>query len=127
MDGLFPWATLLQSTNGNFYGTTMGGGDFPNYCNAGCGTVFSLSAGLGPFVKTLPAAGKAGETVRILGTDLSETTHVRFDHMEAAFQVISESEIQTRVPDGATTGFVTVTLTRRGPRLKSNVPFHVLP
>ena len=126
-DGEFPEAGLVQGTDGNFYGTTYEGGSNTG-CYTGngtCGTVFSLSVGLRPFVKTLPTSGKVGETVRILGTDLSNTTHVRFNHMEAEFKVISESEIQTSVPDGATTGFVTVN--RRGPRLKSNVPFQVLP
>jgi len=47
-DGYIPAGALVQDTNGNFYGTTGEGGD--NTCNAGfgCGTVFSLSTGLGP-------------------------------------------------------------------------------
>ena len=124
-DGESPAAGLVQDTDGNFYGTTALGGSGTGCDSSSCGTVFSLSVGLRPFVKTLPTSGKIGETVRILGTDLSDTTHVRFNHVEAAFKVISESEIQTTVPAGPTTGFVSVN--RRGPRLKSNVPFQVLP
>jgi len=43
-DGFEPWTGLLQATDGNFYGTTMFGGD-PN-CNPvdGCGTVFQIAA-----------------------------------------------------------------------------------
>ena len=46
-----PVAALIQATDGNFYGTTAVGGA-SKACNgqgdAGCGTVFSLSLGLGP-------------------------------------------------------------------------------
>lgn len=46
-DGAGPTGGLVQATNGTFYGTTSGGVD--SSCNLGCGTVFSLSAGIGPF------------------------------------------------------------------------------
>jgi uncharacterized repeat protein (TIGR03803 family) len=115
---------LAQATNGIFYGTTdCIGTAFLCFLNSG--TVFSLEVGLGPFVRTVPAAGSVAETVTILGTDLSDATHVRFGNKEAAFTVVSDTEIQTSVPAGATTGFVSVN--RHGPRLKSNVPFQVVP
>jgi uncharacterized repeat protein (TIGR03803 family) len=109
---------LAQATNGTFYGSTLVGGN-------GIGNLFSLDVGLRPFVEAVPTSGTAGEAVTILGTDLSDATHVRFNHTEAEFKVVSNSEIATSVPAGATTGFVTVT--RRGPRLKSNVQFQVRP
>ena len=43
------------------------------------GTVFSLSVDLGPFVETLPAAGKAGATIKILGSNLTGATSVTFN------------------------------------------------
>ncbi len=53
-DGAGPQAALVQGTNGEFYGTTAVGGA-SGACSSqgyvGCGTVFSLSAGLGPFVE----------------------------------------------------------------------------
>jgi uncharacterized repeat protein (TIGR03803 family) len=41
-DGYFPYAALVQGSNGNFYGTTYNGG--ANYsCQNGCGTVFKIT------------------------------------------------------------------------------------
>jgi uncharacterized protein (TIGR03437 family) len=79
--------------------------------------------GLGPFAETLPTAGKVGESVMILGTNLRGTTAVSFDGAAATFTVVSSSEIKTTVPTGATTG--TVTVTTPSGTLKSNVAFRV--
>jgi len=39
--GAFPWATLVQGNDGNFYGTTQNGGN--TACTSGCGTVFRIT------------------------------------------------------------------------------------
>jgi hypothetical protein len=120
-----PSAGLVQATNGTFYGTTNDGGS-PCSRNGGCGTVFSLSVGLGPFVKTLPTAGEVGQAVKILGTDLTGATSVTFDGIAAAFTVnASGTAILTTVPAGARSG--TVEVVTPGGTLSSNVPFRVLP
>ena len=77
-DGEYSMVGLVQATNGDFYGTASGGG---NYCpySSGCGTVFSLSVGLGPFVKTVPNAGEVILPVTVLGTDLTGATSVTFN------------------------------------------------
>jgi len=90
-------------------------------CEFGCGTVFSVSVGLGPFVETLPNSGKVGAAVRILGTDLTGVTSVTFNGAAAEFKVISKSQIETNIPSGATTGTVKVKLAKN--TLKSNVVF----
>ena len=118
-DGSGSFAGLVEATNGKLYGTTNGGG-----ANQ-LGTVFSLSAGLGPFVQMLPASGKVGAAVRIQGTNLTGTTAVSFNGTSATFTVVSGAQIKTTVPGGATTGTVKVT-TPHGV-LTSNKAFRVTP
>ena len=116
-DGYYSTAGLVQDTNGKFYGTASSGGAHE------VGTVFSLSVGIGPFVKTLPAFGKMGTPVHLLGTNLTGTTSVTFNEKPATFTVVSKTLIFTNVPAGATTGTVQV-VTPSG-TLSSNVPFTV--
>jgi uncharacterized repeat protein (TIGR03803 family) len=123
-DGSNPLAGLVQHTNGSFYGTTLLGGT-GTACLAGCGTIFSLSVGLGGFVETQPSLGKVGTTIKILGTNLAGSTSVTFNGTPTAFTVESSSYIKTTVPAGATTGTVQV-ITPSG-TLSSNVPFRVAP
>ena len=118
-DGSDPQSAPLQATNGIFYGTTFFAGA------GGYGTVFSLSMGLGPFVKTLPTTGKVGEKVIILGNDLTGATSVTFNGSSASFTVASDTEITATVPTGATTGTVKVTTPTRA--LKSSMTFQVKP
>ena len=118
-DGSAPWGGLVQDTNGTFYGTTY-------YNGAGssdAGTVFSLSVGLAPFVKTVPTSGAVGASIMILGTNLTGATKVTFDGTAATFTVVSATEITATVPTGAKKGTVVVTIPSG--TLKSNVAFVV--
>jgi uncharacterized repeat protein (TIGR03803 family) len=123
-DGINP-IMLIQDTNGVIYGATAGGGDVscgydPSY---GCGTIFSLDIGLGPFVKTIPNLGAVGAPIIILGNNFKDVKSVSFHGTAALFTVKSASEILTTVPTGATTG--TVTVTDHNGTFLSNVPFRV--
>ena len=116
-DGSQPQGGLVQDTNGTFYGTTYYGG------TSDLGTIYSLSVGLTPFVKTLQSSANVGATVVILGTNLTGATKVTFNGISAKFTVVSANEITATVPTGATTGTVTV-VTPSG-TLKTIVIFYV--
>lgn len=116
-DGELPEAALVQATSGDFYGTTLSGYGY-------YGSVFSLSTGLGPFVKPQPDSGKAGAVVQILGTNLTGATNVSFNGAAAVFKVASSSLIVATVPANATSGNIHV-VTPNG-TLSSNLPFHVV-
>jgi uncharacterized repeat protein (TIGR03803 family) len=126
-DGEYPVASLVQDTNGKLYGTTENGGTGTCVTSTAptCGTIFRLSLGLGPFITTVPTAGVAGETVTILGTNLTGATGVTFDGTAATITNNSSSAITTTVPAGASSGTVEV-VTPNG-TLSSNVTFRVLP
>jgi uncharacterized repeat protein (TIGR03803 family) len=115
----------MQATSGTLYGTTYMGGDLQCNPSHGCGTVFSLSIGLGPFVTFVRPAGKVGQTGPILGQGFTGTTSVSLNGIPASFTVVSDTYIQATVPAGAITGYAIVT-TPSG-TLTSNVPFRVIP
>jgi hypothetical protein len=102
-----------------FYGTNDTGS------TACCGTIFSFSMGVGPFVQANPNFARVGQTVTILGNDLMDTTSVTFNGTSATFTVGSGGTyLKATVPAGATTGTIQVK-TPTG-RLNSNVKFHVI-
>jgi uncharacterized protein (TIGR03437 family) len=103
---------LVQATDGNFYGATRT-------------TIFRLSLGLAPFVKTVLNSGTAGSNVIILGDNLTGSTSVTFNGVSASFTVVSATEISATVPTGATTG--TIKVVTPTSTLSSNIPFEVLP
>ena len=117
-DGAKPWGGLFEATNGKFYGTATTSGAF------GYGTLFSLDAGLGPFVAFVRPFGKVGQIVQILGQGFNGTSEVSFNGIPAKFEVRAGTFLTATVPPGATTGYVTVT-TPTGV-LTSNVPFRVV-
>jgi len=98
--GAVPIGRLVQGTDGGLYGTTEFG---PSSLD---GTVFRLSNGLSPLVETVPARGKPGNRILILGNHLTGTTSVTFNGVPAQFKVQKESFITAWVPAGATTGTV---------------------
>ncbi|HTA24445.1 MAG TPA: choice-of-anchor tandem repeat GloVer-containing protein [Terriglobales bacterium] len=125
-DGSYPFADLVQATNGTFYGTTFSGGSSTcNYYVPGCGTIFSEDVGLAPFVAFVRSAGKVGQRFGLLGQGFTGTTSVSLNGTSASFTIKSDTLIVATVPAGATTGYVTVT-TPSG-TLTSNVQFHVIP
>ena len=118
VDGGNPIGGLLQSTTGDFYGTTSG-------ISAGnYGTIFSLSTGLSPFVRLERDSGKVGQSGFIFGQSFTGATGVSLNGTPANFTIMSDTLIRATVPFGATTGYVTVTTPSE--TLKSNAPFRVM-
>jgi uncharacterized repeat protein (TIGR03803 family) len=123
-DGGSPTGGLMQATNGMFYGTDgIGGSGSGCPQGLGCGAIYTLSVGLGPFVEALPGFGSAGRVVGILGSQLGATTSVTFNGTAATFTVVSNTLIKATVPAGATTG--TIEVTTPSGTLSSNAVFLV--
>ena len=119
-DGSGPGATLLQGTDGKLYGVTSTGGG----AKCSCGTIYSLSVSLAPFVEPNPSFGRVGNTVAILGNNLTGTTSVSFNGVPATFTVVSDTFVKATVPSGATSG--TIQVTTSSATLNSNVTFRVI-
>jgi uncharacterized repeat protein (TIGR03803 family) len=129
-DGAYPISALVESTDGTFYGDTSNGGpeDRANCGGSapfGCGTVFRLSLGLKPFIRTAQPSGTVGDSIIILGNGLTGSSSVTFNGTTAAFSVVSDTEITASVPTGATSG--TIKVLTPSTTLTSTVAFHVLP
>ena len=116
--GAYPSTGLLQHTNGKLYGFAGQGGTY------NCGTFFSVDLGLHPFAGLVSGAGKVGRSIGVLGQGFAGTTGVSFNGTTATFKSVSDTYLTAIVPDGATTGYVTVT-TSSG-NLKSNKKFRVI-
>jgi len=119
-DGAQPYGPMSQDTSGKFYGTATNGTG-----PASEGTVFVVSKGLKPFVSFLQSSGEVGQTIGILGQGLKKTTSVFFAGVSATFNIQSDTYLTATVPNGAMSGYVTVTTSKA--TLKSNVLFQVLP
>jgi uncharacterized repeat protein (TIGR03803 family) len=126
--GAQPEITPFQHTSGFVYGDSwVGGTGNVSPCAAGlCGVFYSWnSTSLPAFVSLLSYSGKVGKTVEFLGQGFNGTTSVSFGGTAAKFQIVSDTYLTATVPDGATTGSVTVK-TSAG-TLASNKAFRVTP
>ncbi len=117
--GSDPQCTLIQHTNGFLYGVTVSGGSYNN------GVLFRFDLGLPPFVTYLPSYGRVGMTVDILGQYFSPSSQVFFNGVAAQITALTPTYMRVVVPDGATSGFISLTTTKG--TLKSNNIFLVRP
>jgi hypothetical protein len=99
---------LTQANDGKLYGTSENGGP------GGVGAVWTWDLGLPkplPAVRgTLPSSGAVGASIIVYGHSVLGATGVSFNGVPAqAFRNIGNDYISATVPQGATTGPVTVT------------------
>ncbi len=118
-NGEIPDAPLVQGSDGRLFGVTELGGTVQQGETAN-GVVFTLDAGLAApkpeLVSFNPSRGKVGTHVAIHGTHFVGTTAVTFNGVSATFKVLNTGYILATVPQGATTGPISVTNPRRHDR-----------
>ncbi len=85
-------------------------------------TNFTVIPDVGSFT---PASGEVGDVITINGSGFTGATSVSFNGTSASFTVNSDIDISATVPNGATTGLVTV-VTPSGPNT-SSTNFTVVP
>jgi uncharacterized repeat protein (TIGR03803 family) len=111
-DARYPYGSLFRDSQGNFYGTSWGGGTSGNACfNYGCGTVWSLSASGQEKVLynfTGQADGATPTAGLTPGTDgrLYSTTHIAGVYNWGTVFAIDKTGSQSDIHnfDGATGG-----------------------
>lgn len=124
--GSIPMVTLVQHTNGILYGDTLAGGTGTLDCLfTTCGVFYSLNANLPPFAGLVTTVGKVGAEIGILGQGFSGSSVVQFGTAQATIAAQDPTFITAIVPNGATTGIVTVTT--GGTTLPSKTVFRVTP
>ncbi len=89
------------------------------------GAISIIGPGTPLIVSFSPSAGVVGKSVTLTGSGFTGTTAVSFNGTPAAFTVASDTSIQTTVPDGATTGRISV-MTPGGSASTQRL-FHVKP
>jgi uncharacterized repeat protein (TIGR03803 family) len=121
-NGAFPYATLMQSTDGTLYGTTFNGGD------GSAGDLFSVVLpNPFPILKVVgPIFVPPGVPVQLLGTNLTQTFEVTFAGEQAQFSPQANTFITVDVPSDAVDGVVVVTLDT-GLQYQTQSAIHVLP
>ncbi|HET6177360.1 MAG TPA: choice-of-anchor tandem repeat GloVer-containing protein [Candidatus Sulfotelmatobacter sp.] len=121
--------TPFQHTAGVIYGDTpIGGTGNVNPCFAGnCGVFYKWqNSSLTPFVSLMPYSARVGKVVEFLGQGfVAAKTTVSFNGTAVTPTVVSSTYLTAAVPNGATTGLVTVTTS--GVTLTSNKKFRVNP
>jgi uncharacterized repeat protein (TIGR03803 family) len=115
--------TLMEHTNGTFYGlTSYNGGAFQ------AGTVYALTPP-NPILSLIiegPIFVLPGVPVTILGNNLTGAISVSFAGVQASFSPGSDTYLIAQVPSQAVDGLITVTLAT-GQQIESQQNIHILP
>ncbi|MBS0447183.1 MAG: hypothetical protein JSR59_14690 [Proteobacteria bacterium] len=112
--GLFPHASLVLGSDGNLYGNTFSGGGY------GLGTVYRLVLDPATPIVSIdglePASGGAGTPFSVIGIGYTGATQLTIGNgtipMPIPFSVVSDSQIDAVVPEGAVSSAIGVTTPR---------------
>jgi hypothetical protein len=111
-NGQVPEAGVIQGADGKLYGTATGGGVVGGNQQAS-GTIWVLDAGLpapsAQIAAFSPSSGAVGSKVLIRGSQFIGTKEVTFNGVSAPFTVLNTQFISSTVPEGASSGRITVT------------------
>lgn len=120
--GPSPYATLMQHTNGSYYGVTNDG------FSTGGGNFYSLTPP-NPILTLIiegPVWVPPGIPVEILGSDLEQVVELTFGGVKAQFTIISPTNLVAQVPSAAVDGPI-VAILSSGLQVQSQQPIHILP
>jgi uncharacterized repeat protein (TIGR03803 family) len=120
--GYDPATTLVQHTNGSFYGLTIFGG------SNGEGNFYGYTP-VNPLISLIvegPVWLAPGVTVEIFGDHLNEVIGLTFAGVQAQFQPGSDTYLVAQVPMAAVDGLITATL-ETGQQVESQGAMHILP
>src|SRR5207249_6270375 len=95
LDGEFPFAGVIQGTDGNLYGTTSGGGS----SSLGYGTVFKISLPISPVIQSLT---QTSSVVRITWSSVAGQNY----KIQFKPSLLGTNWIDSDSPNGATTGIM---------------------
>lgn len=99
-----PYSTPLLHTSGTIYGMAFHGGAHTAY-----GTVYSLDAGLSPFVApVVRRSAKVGTSIGVIGQGFHSATGVLFGAGAGTYTVSNDTYLTAKIVAGATTGPITV-------------------
>ena len=114
---------LVQHTNGLLYGDTANETRGMDSADPTYSSFYSYNLGLPPFITYLASYGRAGTQVDILGENFTSDSKAFFNGVQAQIVSVAPTYMTVVIPNGATTGFITVT-TNKG-TLKSDKRFVV--
>jgi len=121
-NGTFPYATLMQGTDGELYGTSFNDAETAN------GDLFSVT--FPDLIQILKVVGpifvRPGIPVQFLGIDLTQAFEVTFAGEQAQFSPQADTFMTVQVPSDAVDGVVAVTLDT-GLQYQTQSAIHVLP
>jgi uncharacterized repeat protein (TIGR03803 family) len=121
--GALPLTTLMEHTNGAFYGLSYEGGG-----PSGVGNFFSLTPTTRISIVKVegPIFVHPGVPVQILGNNLTHAVEVTFAGEQTQFQVGSDTNLVAQVPNDAVDGLIAVILDD-GQQIETQSAEHLLP